>query len=41
MDGYNNTPNDGSDDDLFEKDCWRCGYDGCCDTCGGDGNMPN
>lgn len=27
------------DDDLFEKDCWWCGYDGRCDDCGGSGEV--
>lgn len=36
MEGYNTEPVPSSDD-PFEKNCWYCGYDGKCDTCGGSG----
>ena len=38
MEGYNTEPVP-SPDDPFEKNCWYCGYDGKCDTCGGSGQV--
>lgn len=38
MPGYGGSAPNG-DSNIFEKDCWWCGYDGRCDECGGTGSV--